>query len=132
MIRIQLLYSGLKNEPVYFPGDDKRALKAEKIYPGKFLKLMGAPKVVLFPEIVTERESAVIPLNSQDALTLMIPNSPLVMFSLPSARPHLKALKEIVCSARCFKLLSGRDVYENPSEAIAKILRLIDLPGSKI
>lgn len=118
----------LKGEPEYFPGNDKRGFRAEKVYPGKFLNIMGSPKVIIFPEIVSERESSIHPLNSQQALTSMIPNSALVMFSLPAARPHLEALKEMVCSARCFKLRSGRDVYEDPAAGVGRILGLLDLP----
>lgn len=121
----------LKDEPEYFPGNDKRAFRAEEVYPGRFVKVMGAPDVVLFPHIVEDESSSVERLSSQQALTMMIPNSALIMFSLPAAKRHLEALKTIASSARCFRLRSGRDVYEDPVNAVGNILRQLGSTDSK-
>lgn len=117
----------LLKEPPYFPGLEKRAFEVERIYPTKIAEVMDAPSVVLFPEIVPEKESSIKPLNPQEALVRMIKNSALVMFSQPAAKKHLEALKAIVSSAECFVLKSGRDVYYDPITAVSRILEMIGL-----
>ena len=91
------------------------------------MRAMGPPAVVLFPEIVDDLESSVIPIDTHQALTRMIRNSALVMFSLPAAKSHLEALKSITSNARCFFLKSGADVYEAPVEAVERIIKKVDL-----
>lgn len=116
----------LLDEPPYFPGLEKRAFEGEKIYPNKILDSMNAPKVILFPEIVPDSESSLERMDAHQALIRMIKNSALVMFSQPSAKKHLDALKAIVSSAKCFVLKSGRDVYDDPASAVARILSMIE------
>lgn len=116
----------LINEPEYFPNIDKRGLNIDKVYPGVRIMEMGAPKFIVFPEIKDSEQSSVELIPSSEAIKGLIPQSAMVFFSKSEAKRHLDILGEMVSSATCFRLISGKDIYEDPVRGVERAIKLME------
>ena len=99
----------------------KRSFDPAIFYPDSFI-LKSKPNVIIFPQIVREAESRLIPLSSAQCLAKMIPNSLLVMIDKKVAGEHLDVLTTLSKQCHAFQLLSGKDLILNPDKVIEKIL----------
>jgi|GEM_PF-6740526 len=117
----------LLDKSAYSPSGTKRSLRGETLYGDLKITSMKSPDVVLFSRIVDSPSSRVEKVKALDAVNEIIRNSPLVLFSQPPAKAHLEALKALVENAVCYRLYSGRDVFEDPTGGVSGILRLIGM-----
>lgn len=116
--------TGVKHAVKYGKGT-KRSFDPAIFYPDSFI-LKSKPNVILFPQIVREHESRLMPLSSAQCLAKLIPNSLLVMIDKKIAREHLDALTTLSKQCCAFQLLSGKDLILKPDKVIEKILHKIE------
>ena len=94
--------------------DGKRLLDAELLYPGSFTPKCN-PRVILFPKIVDQRHSQLIPVDEAEALLLLLRQSPGILTDPHWGVEHLEALKLLGQQASSYQFLAGTDVYEEPA-----------------
>jgi hypothetical protein len=109
------------------PGQPKRFLDLEKIYPGRQRQGM-APRVLMFTHIVPEERTQLVPLAPASALVRLLPQSASLSFNRRSAQEHLEVLRQLVAQSSCYQLLAGRDVYREPTR-LTDLLAAIEIPG---
>jgi len=105
--------------PAYSLFHDKRKLKAGEWFPGRCISSIRNPSVLIFPKI-SENGSELEALPVSEALTMLLPQSPGVMFDKRLARPHLEALKRVLHHGRAFKIASGPEL-KNGEDAARKM-----------
>lgn len=73
-------------------------------------------KVLIFPQIVKNEKSRLIPLDRTKALILLIENSGGIMVDRDSAIEHIDFLKKLVQQTVPYQLFLGPDLYEEPEK----------------
>ncbi|HWP93168.1 MAG TPA: hypothetical protein VNN20_13325 [Thermodesulfobacteriota bacterium] len=107
------------NKPSSF-NEQKRFLDIKQIYPGRF-RHSCFPKALIFPEIVSNDKSELIPIDRTKALVLLAENSGGIMVDKEIVIKQMEVLKRLAYQTSSYKLLAGRDLYEE-SERISEIL----------
>ena len=98
----------------------KRFLDINSIYPNRFLSSCF-PKVLIFPKIVSQDKSHLIPIDRSKALILLIDNSGGIMVDKEMVTKQIEVLKRLIYQVHSYQLLAGRDLYEEP-EKISEVL----------
>jgi len=98
----------------------KRFLDISQIYPTRF-QPSCFPKVLIFPKIVSNDKSELIPIDRAKALILLAENSGGIMVDKEMVVKQMEVLKGLVYQTSSYQLLLGRDLYEEP-ERISEIL----------
>jgi hypothetical protein len=98
----------------------KRFLDIDFIYPDRF-KYSCFPNVLIFPNIVSQEKSQLIPIDRAKALILLIENSGGIMVDKEMVVKQMGVLKRLVYQTSSYQLLAGRDLYEEP-ERIYEII----------
>lgn len=96
----------------------KRSFPAEKIFPGLEMDIMVNPEWIFFPTITGAERTSVQPIKSSEALSILLPQSLEVMFNPDIAKDHLTSLRLLLENARCFRMLSGRDIHKDPKRLL--------------
>ena len=101
--------------------DGKAFVDIEHIYPGK-LAPCCRPRVVVFPKVVTQPRSQLVPVTQTSALTGLIQQSPGILTDPPSVAQQMEVLRLLVEGARSYQLLLGQDALHE-SAAVSGLLR---------
>ena len=91
----------------------KQFLNVEAVYPGR-VTTNCVPRILIFPEIVDEPESQLIPSSKAESLFLLIQQS-LFLLELNIAPKYIEILKLLVNQTKRYRLLAGRDMKNDPS-----------------
>ena len=83
-----------------------------------FTPAIKDPEWILFPQIADEPQSKVIPLSPAEAMKILLPQSLSVMFNPDLAPDHLGALGLLIKKAKAFRLISGRDLKDDPGRIV--------------
>jgi hypothetical protein len=97
----------------------KKELRPEECYPDRQTPRLLNPAWLFFPVLTRQAASRLLPLRSGEALPLLLPQSPAVMFDREHAADHLRALRLLLASARSFRLESGTDIKTDPQRLAA-------------
>jgi len=84
----------------------KRQIHPIQVYGAKVAS-EARPAAVVIPRIAEAETSVITRMDPDEALLEMVPN--VLLTEASSCRAHLKALRELVTSAPCYRLLAGRD-----------------------
>lgn len=103
----------------------KRLLDISPIYGDRFLHNC-IPKVVIFPKIVSQGKSQLMPIEKTMALIMLMKNSGGIMVNKQISAKQSAVIKRLVQQASTYQLLAGRDLYLNP-EKITEVLSEIML-----
>jgi len=95
-------------------GGTKRRLKIEEAYPAQFLEKCH-PTVLLFPRIVTERQSILLPCDGITALRNLLAQSGSQLFDQNSMGKQLDLLARLLRQTTCYELKAGLDLYHDPA-----------------
>ena len=79
------------------------------------------PKVLIFPKVVSQGKSRLIPIDGTKALILLAENSGGIMVDKEMVVKQMEVLKGLVYQTSSYQLLAGRDLYEEP-EKISRVL----------
>jgi hypothetical protein len=112
------------------PKSGKRLVEFEKLYPGRLCSRMQ-PTAILFPTIVPELESRVVPLSKTETLVHLLRDGASRLHSRESMGAQMAALAQLAQSARGFRLLHGADVHRNPQRVAAMIEQLARSEGDR-
>ncbi|MCC6180118.1 MAG: hypothetical protein IT305_32790 [Chloroflexi bacterium] len=101
------LRDALVRSPV-LPGG-KRLVDADPVYPDRFTPRC-VPRTILFPRIVSEPHSRLVPLDETAAMVGLLEQSPGIARSRASAHRQLAVLRRLVQQASGYRLLLGADL----------------------
>jgi len=108
------------------PSGGKRLVDVRSVYPGQF-RSSFRPQIILFPEIIAEPDSRLIPLDCTATLVGLLGQGAGVLHSRESTAAQTAVLSHLAQAARGFRLLHGADVHGNP-ERLAALLQRIAHP----
>ncbi len=98
----------------------KRFLDISSIYPGRFVSSCF-PKALIFPKIVPQDKSRLVPINNTKALIQIVENSGGIMVDKELVVKQMQVLKRLVYQTNGYQLLAGRDLHEDPKK-ISRVL----------
>jgi hypothetical protein len=102
---------------VTIPNDpDKRKLDPTILFPDKFVD-SAPPSLLCFPVITGEQESRLETISPADAMMWLLKMCPWSSYDTSAAPDHLRVLGRLVRQCGTFKLLAGRDIFDNPTGA---------------
>ncbi len=101
----------------------KRLIDVAAVYPGRF-RSHTPPSMILFPEIVREPETRVIPLTRRETLLRLLRQGVGLAHDLAGMASQMELLSELTSSARGYRLLHGADVHRSPESVAAHIRQL--------
>ena len=103
----------------------KRWLALEAAFPGQSVERCK-PRWVLFPRAVDRAVSELRPLPSHHALGKLIGQSFLVFLEPTRASAQIEALRRLVQQSRCYELLTGRDLLEDPTAVARRVAEALE------
>jgi hypothetical protein len=98
----------------------KRFLDLEKVYPNQFQPSI-VPKVLIFSKITPDRKSSIQLQSKGQALADLLKQSVSIFFNRQAVTQHTQILKNLIDQCKCYQLLAGRDLYDEPD----KILKML-------
>lgn len=113
-----------------FAGRGKRRLPMRDLYAGQLID-QCVPRVLVFPEIVPDATSRLVPAEPADALARLMAQSAVLALDSEALPLHLQLLARLARQARSYRLLAGRDLRENP-EAVASLLAEVHAGSSSL
>lgn len=109
----------------------KQRLHVRDLYPGRAAGRC-VPRLVLFPQIVPEAASRLVPLSPRDTLLgLLRQTGAPAWLDGPAAAAHLGDLRRLAGQAQGYALLAGRDLRDSPAAAAALTRRLVGAPDRR-
>lgn len=100
--------------------DGKRLVDIDSLYRGRFTSRCH-PQVVLFPQIVAQPHSQLVPVDKTTALISLIRESVVINADHAEVRKQLEVLKLLLQQVVSYQLLTGTDVYQNPA-AVSEVI----------
>ena len=82
----------------------------------------STPQLLLFPKIVDQPESQLVPINKSDALYHLLRQSSLNAYDTVQTPAHMDLLKNLVQQSRCYRFIAGKDVLLSPADVSRKLL----------
>lgn len=101
----------------------KRLVDVDSLYPGQWRSRV-TPQVILFPEITTEPESRLVPMDCTATLVRLIRHGLGLLRSREANAAQFTILGELARSVRGYRLLHGADVHRNP-ERVSELLQTL-------
>lgn len=101
-----------------FAGKGKRRLPMGRLYADRLLQRF-TPRVLLFPEIVPESRSRLLPLRMPDVLARLAAQSAVLGLDPEMGGHHVRVLAELARQSRAYRLLAGRDLEAAPRSVIS-------------
>lgn len=100
-------------QPSPWPGDVKQRLDVQALYPAQ-VRSTCVPNLLLFPTIVSARQSQLVPIGKAEALFRLVQQCALVTVEPRMATGHLDVLARLVRQTRHYRLLAGQDLARDP------------------
>jgi hypothetical protein len=85
--------------------------------------------VLVFPEIVAEPTSRLVPVGASEAFVRLCRESVVLALDPEAIPSHLRVLGRLARQARGYRLLAGRDLRDDP-EAVSTLLAGIHEPAA--
>jgi len=98
----------------------KRLIDLNTVYPGKHVPRC-IPDFLIFPSIVHQEQSQLIPLDNVAALIDLSRNCGGIFVDRDMVELQMEVLKQLVYQTSCYQLLAGRDLHEEP-QRVADVL----------
>jgi hypothetical protein len=109
-------------------GGQRRRVHIEEAYPAQHI-VRCIPRVLLFPRIVRQTHSALLPLDRATAMRSLLVQSGPQLFDRATMTQHLEVLKRLLYQTEAYELQAGLDLYHDP----LKIIQLMrDAAGEEI
>jgi hypothetical protein len=93
----------------------KRMIDLNEVYPDRHVP-QCVPNVLIFPSIVPQEQSQLIPLDNVAALIELSQNCGGIFVDRGKVQLQMEVLRQLVCQASSYRLLAGRNLYECPSK----------------
>lgn len=97
---------------------DKRCVPMDALYPEQAADRC-VPRLLVFPELVAETESRLVPLRKSEAMLRLVAQSALVTLDAAWTPAHLDALKTLVNQAASYRLFAAADLLRDPSRIVS-------------
>lgn len=108
------------------PGDrDKVRFYARRAFPQSFVENC-VPGVILFSAIGAEPQTRIEPVKPGDALARLLRQCPWATCDTAAAPDHVQALTNLIKQTRNYSVITGRDVFDDPSSISSLISQRID------
>ncbi len=109
----------------------KQSFPADQIFPGQSKDSLVNPGWIFFPALTGAGTSDIQHISSREALSILLPQSLEVMFNPDLAEDHLGSLRLLLGHARCFRLLSGKDIHKDSSRLLETLMSARELLEDK-
>ena len=86
--------------------------------------LASEPRLLLFPRIVRQTRSALLPIEPARALGLLIAQSGSQLFDKQTMERQLAVLKALLQQATAYELHAGSDLHDDPTALVGLIAEL--------
>lgn len=86
----------------------KKQFRAKDIYPGS-IRERTSPKILIFPQIIDQKESYLEELSKTKAIVELIPQS-LIVAQRSIVKDHLDILSDLIDCCDCYRLFFGSDI----------------------
>jgi hypothetical protein len=106
----------LESRDIIIPERVKKSIDVTKPYPHEYIPSLR-PDVIIFPEIVSSQKSSLEPINEMATYSLLLEQTILPVDN-DTSRKQLKIIELLVKQSRGFKLLSGKDIYDDPRNLV--------------
>ncbi len=104
-------------------GEQRHRLDIHRVFPAQYVSACN-PRIVLFPDIDRQRDSALEPLDAAGATNLLLMESGPQLFDRANMAAHLALLRRLVGQCDLFRLRSGPDLHADPG-ALAGLLQSV-------
>jgi hypothetical protein len=94
-------------------GGLRKRVAVEEVYPAQRVAACK-PRVLLFPRIVRQTRSALVPLERASALGRLISQSGLQLLDRDTMAQHLTVLRTLLQQSTAYELQAGSDLYQDP------------------
>jgi hypothetical protein len=101
-------------------GGQRRRVGVEEAYPKQHLS-QCIPHLVLFPNITSQSQSDLLPMETAKALRALLVESGPQLFDRRTMTGHLELLKRLVRQTATYQLNAGRDLYRDPAKLIGML-----------
>lgn len=101
----------------------KAPVDISSVFPNAYITSLR-PDVLIFPRVVSNRESLLKPISQVEVYTRLLKQTILAVDN-DISRNHLSILKILVKQTKGFELISGRDMYEDPGILIKLMIQNI-------
>lgn len=98
-----------------YSGRCRRKLTIEKLYPGQQLSESAPADVLIFPRIVRDAQSSMVPLDDGSTLRHLLLASGPQLFDRRTLAGQFEILKILLRRARAYELRAGLDLYREPA-----------------
>jgi hypothetical protein len=117
----------LHGQPGPFAARGKHRLDMRALFPDRLVDRC-LPRVLLFPEIVREARSHLVPVSPPEVLARLVAQSAVLALDLEMVPRHVELLGCLARQARSYRLLAGRDLAAHP-EGVADLLSTVAPSG---
>ena len=100
--------------------DGKKLIDIESLIPESFTPRC-MPKVLLFPEITSERTSQLISIGDTEAMIALVEQSPGIMTYHHLIVKQMGVLNSLLQQTRSYRMLLGSDLFDSP-ETVSDLL----------
>jgi len=114
-------------QPCLLREDTKQRLDMQALYPTQ-IRDTCCPNLLVFPTIVDEPQSQLVPIGKAEALLRLIQQSALLAIDPREAPGHLDILARLVRQTKHYRLLAGQDLARDPRR-IARLLEEVQQPA---
>jgi len=91
----------------------KRRISPDELFPNRQVKSAFAGSIV-FPVVVHERESWILPLEPSETMQRLMRLSPWACYDKPTATANLKVFESLARDVTAYELFAGKDLLGNP------------------
>jgi HPr serine kinase-like protein len=98
-------------------GRMRRRVAIEEAYPGQRMAV-SEPRLLLFPQIVRQSRSALLPITQARAVELLVAQSGPQLFDQETIAQQLATLKELLQQTTAYELRAGSDLHDDPTTLI--------------
>jgi hypothetical protein len=112
---------GLDGEKPDRAGRPRRRVAVAASYPHQYVSAC-TPQVLLFPRIVPDTQSILVPLDPTNALRRLLTQSGLQLFDRATSARHFAVLNQLLQQATSYELRSGADLKKEPMKLARMLL----------
>jgi len=103
-------------------GRQRRRVCVEEAFPEQSVRRC-IPHVMLFPRIISDDQSRLVPMDHVHALSILLAESGPQLFDRNTMTRHLDLLKSLLQQTAVYELKAGTDLYRDPAKLVHLLKR---------
>ena len=98
-------------------GGQRRRVGIDEAYPERYVARC-VPRILIFPQIKSQYQSTVTPMDTVRALKILLAQSAPQLFDRSTMASHLELLKRLLQQTEKYELEAGTDLYHEPAKLV--------------